>query len=71
MRHAMIIGGSVAGLCAARALSEFFERVTVLERDSYPTDATDRPGVPHGATSIICGSEGSSSWKISFRAFSI
>ena len=48
MRHALVIGGSLAGLCAARALSESFERVTVLERDTYPTDATDRPGVPHG-----------------------
>lgn len=48
MRHALIIGGSVAGLCAARAPSESFERVTVLERDAYPTDAIDRPGVPHG-----------------------
>jgi 2-polyprenyl-6-methoxyphenol hydroxylase-like FAD-dependent oxidoreductase len=48
MRHALVIGGSVAGLCAARALSEFFERVTVLERDAYPSDAADRPGVPHG-----------------------
>ena len=48
LRHALVIGGSLAGLCAARALSESFERVTVLERDTYPTDATDRPGVPHG-----------------------
>jgi 2-polyprenyl-6-methoxyphenol hydroxylase-like FAD-dependent oxidoreductase len=29
-------------------LSDFFERVTVLERDAYPADAADRPGVPHG-----------------------
>lgn len=48
MRDALVIGGSVAGLCAARALCESFERVTVLERDAYPTEATDRPGVPHG-----------------------
>src|SRR5260370_491471 len=46
--HAVVIGGSVAGLCAARVLSDFFERVTVLERDAYPTDAADRRGVPHG-----------------------
>ena len=48
MEHALVIGGSVAGLCAARALSDFFEKVTVLERDAYPKDAADRPGVPHG-----------------------
>jgi 2-polyprenyl-6-methoxyphenol hydroxylase-like FAD-dependent oxidoreductase len=48
MDHALVIGGSVAGLCAARVLSDFFEQVTVLERDAYPKDAADRPGVPHG-----------------------
>ena len=48
MGHALVIGGSVAGLCAARVLSDFFEQVTVLERDAYPKDDADRPGVPHG-----------------------
>ena len=45
-KHAIVIGGSVAGLCAARVLSDAFERVTVLDRDSYPEGATDRKGVP-------------------------
>ena len=31
--HAIVIGGSMAGLLAARVLSEHFERVTILERD--------------------------------------
>jgi 2-polyprenyl-6-methoxyphenol hydroxylase-like FAD-dependent oxidoreductase len=48
MDHALVIGGSVAGLCAARVLSDFFEQVTVLERDTNPKDVADRPGVPHG-----------------------
>jgi hypothetical protein len=48
MDHALVIGGSVAGLCTALVLSGFFEQVTVLERDAYPKDAADRPGVPHG-----------------------
>ncbi len=46
--RAVIIGGSMAGLCAGRALSEFFDRVTVIERDRYPAGIADRAGVPQG-----------------------
>jgi len=45
-RHAIVIGGSMAGLCTARVLSDFFERVTVIDRDSFPEGALERPGVP-------------------------
>jgi len=45
-RHAVVIGGSLAGLIAGRALSDFFERVTVIDRDAYPDGALERPGVP-------------------------
>jgi len=42
-----VIGGSVAGLLAARALCEHFGRVTVVERDAYPGEApAARKGVP-------------------------
>src|SRR5260370_9280576 len=44
--HAVVIGGSIAGLCAARVLSEFYDTVTVLERDAYPEGIADRTGVP-------------------------
>ena len=37
--HAIVIGGSVAGLCAARVLADVFDEVTILDRDSYPGDA--------------------------------
>jgi hypothetical protein len=42
----VVIGGSVAGLCAARVLSDVFERVTVLDRDVYPDEAKEPKGVP-------------------------
>jgi 2-polyprenyl-6-methoxyphenol hydroxylase-like FAD-dependent oxidoreductase len=45
-KHAIVIGGSMAGLCAARVLSEFCDRVTVVDRDAYPEGAHERPGVP-------------------------
>ena len=36
MRHAIVIGGSMGGLLAARVLSEYFERVTIVDRDRFP-----------------------------------
>ncbi|MFI8962835.1 NAD(P)/FAD-dependent oxidoreductase [Streptomyces sp. NPDC053493] len=47
-RHAVVVGGSLAGLLAARVLSEHAERVTVVERDRYPVEVEARPGVPQG-----------------------
>jgi 2-polyprenyl-6-methoxyphenol hydroxylase-like FAD-dependent oxidoreductase len=44
--HAVVIGGSLAGLLAARVLTAHFDRVTLIERDCYPADAVFRPGIP-------------------------
>ncbi len=46
--HAIVLGGSMAGLLAARVLSERFARVTLVERDLYPSGAEARKGVPQG-----------------------
>jgi 2-polyprenyl-6-methoxyphenol hydroxylase-like FAD-dependent oxidoreductase len=46
--HAAVLGGSMAGLLAARALSDFFETVTVVERDVLPDSPANRRGVPQG-----------------------
>lgn len=46
--HAIVIGGSMAGLLAARALSDHYARVTLVERDVLPVDASQRRGVPQG-----------------------
>jgi 2-polyprenyl-6-methoxyphenol hydroxylase-like FAD-dependent oxidoreductase len=46
--HAVVIGASMGGLLAARALADFFDRVTVLERDTFPVDDVARKGVPQG-----------------------
>jgi 2-polyprenyl-6-methoxyphenol hydroxylase-like FAD-dependent oxidoreductase len=46
--HAVVIGAGMAGLAAARVLTERYDRVTVLERDSLPASAEPRRGVPHG-----------------------
>jgi len=46
--HAVVLGASMAGLVAARALSDFFDTVTVVERDVLPDDPVTRRGVPQG-----------------------
>ena len=47
-QHALVIGGSMAGLLAARVLSEHFERVTIVERDQLIDNVQPRKGVPQG-----------------------
>jgi 2-polyprenyl-6-methoxyphenol hydroxylase-like FAD-dependent oxidoreductase len=46
--HAVVLGASMAGLVAARALAEFYEAVTVVERDALSDNADHRRGVPQG-----------------------
>ena len=47
-RQAVVLGAGMAGMAAARALVDFFERVLILERDRLPAFASDRGGVPQG-----------------------
>jgi 2-polyprenyl-6-methoxyphenol hydroxylase-like FAD-dependent oxidoreductase len=47
-RHAVVIGASIGGLCAAGALSASFDRVTVVDRDELPAEPATRRGVPQG-----------------------
>src|SRR4051794_25758586 len=47
-RSAVIIGASVAGLCAARVLSERFERVVVVDRDTLSEAPRWRSQIPQG-----------------------
>jgi 2-polyprenyl-6-methoxyphenol hydroxylase-like FAD-dependent oxidoreductase len=45
-KHALVIGSSMAGLLAARVLSDYFEQVTIVESDFLPTRPEWRKGVP-------------------------
>lgn len=45
---AIVIGGSMAGLLAARALSDYFTNVIVIERDDPAARPEPRRGVPQG-----------------------
>jgi 2-polyprenyl-6-methoxyphenol hydroxylase-like FAD-dependent oxidoreductase len=48
MNHAIVIGGSMGGLLAARVLSDHYQQVTILERDAIPPLGENRRGVPQG-----------------------
>jgi 2-polyprenyl-6-methoxyphenol hydroxylase-like FAD-dependent oxidoreductase len=43
--HAVVLGASLAGLSAAAALAERFDRVTIVERDSLPESGEHRRGI--------------------------
>ena len=45
--HAIVIGSSIAGLTAARVLTDYFAKVTIIERDQITGDSAFRKGVPH------------------------
>ncbi|MDI3284212.1 hypothetical protein [Polyangium sp. 15x6] len=45
-QRAVVIGASMGGLCAARALAKHFDEVVVLDRDEIPETPDDRRGVP-------------------------
>jgi 2-polyprenyl-6-methoxyphenol hydroxylase-like FAD-dependent oxidoreductase len=45
-RQAIVIGASMGGLLAARALADYYQQVTVLERDIFPNPGNHRKGVP-------------------------
>ncbi|ORA34865.1 FAD-dependent oxidoreductase [Mycobacterium aquaticum] len=46
--HALVLGGSISGLLAARVLSDFYDTVTVVERDELSATPSNRRGVPQG-----------------------
>jgi 2-polyprenyl-6-methoxyphenol hydroxylase-like FAD-dependent oxidoreductase len=50
--HAIVLGGSIAGLFAACALTRTFRRVTIVDRDELPLEGPEarrqRRGVPQG-----------------------
>ena len=46
MSQAIVIGGSIAGLLTARVLLDYFDHVTILERDQLLHGPEVRPGIP-------------------------
>ncbi len=48
-KQALVIGGSIAGLLAAKVLTKYFEKVIIVERDYFPKQPEYRQGVPQAA----------------------
>jgi 2-polyprenyl-6-methoxyphenol hydroxylase-like FAD-dependent oxidoreductase len=46
--HAIVLGGSIAGLLAARVLADAYDQVTVVDRDALVPGAAPRRGAPQG-----------------------
>jgi 2-polyprenyl-6-methoxyphenol hydroxylase-like FAD-dependent oxidoreductase len=47
-KRAVVIGGSIAGLLAARVLSDHFQEVTLIEREALAHSAEPRQAIPQG-----------------------
>lgn len=47
-QHAIILGGGMAGLLTACVFSQYFERVTIIEKDKLDEQNVPRKGVPQG-----------------------
>src|SRR5215510_2209070 len=45
-KQAIVIGAGMGGLSAARVVSDYFEQVVVLERDTLPAGPIHRVGTP-------------------------
>lgn len=56
--RAVVIGGSIAGLLAARVLADYFTEVIVVERDRLPTEPKSRRGVPQSVQPHILLTKG-------------
>ncbi|MEQ9366332.1 MAG: hypothetical protein RIF32_18980 [Leptospirales bacterium] len=59
-KRAIVIGGSIVGMMAARVLSERFESVIVLDRDPAPEGPFPHRSVPQGAHIHVLMSKGRS-----------
>ena len=46
--HAIVLGGSIAGLLTARILAQYIEKVTIIEKDVLPINPGTRKSVPQG-----------------------
>jgi 2-polyprenyl-6-methoxyphenol hydroxylase-like FAD-dependent oxidoreductase len=47
-QHAVVVGGSIAGLMTARVLADYFDRVTVFERDEIDHRPVIHRSIPQG-----------------------
>lgn len=68
--HAVVVGGSMAGLVAARVLADGFGSVTVIERDSLPEEPAYRRGVPQARHAHVLQEAGRATLEDLFPGYS-
>lgn len=66
MKKAVVIGAGIAGLITARMLSDYYDKVCIIERDELPSEPANRQGVPQSfhPHRVLPGAD--SFWKITF-----
>ncbi len=57
-QQAIVMGGSIAGLLASRVLSDFYDRVIILDRDRLPVTPQPRRGVPQSVQPHVLFTQG-------------
>lgn len=57
-KRAIVIGGSIAGLLSAKVLSDEFDEVLIVERDTIAASAAERTGVPQSPQPHILLAQG-------------
>lgn len=67
--QAIVIGGGMAGICAARVLADRYQRVTLLDRDRYPEGPAHRRGVPQSHHAHALLARGQDELERSFPGF--
>lgn len=67
--RAIVVGTGVAGLCAAAALSHYFAKVVLVERDALATSADHRAGVPQGRHAHVLMGRGARELERLFPGF--
>jgi len=57
-KHAIVLGGSIAGLMTAKVLSQYYRQVTIVEKDAihhYPESRKGQPHTKHLHGLLPCG----------------
>ncbi|EMA56040.1 NAD(P)/FAD-dependent oxidoreductase [Halococcus thailandensis] len=67
--RAVVVGGSMAGLCAARVLADGFDEVVIIERDSLPDEPVTHDGVPQSTHPHIMQEAGRATLEDFFPGF--
>ncbi len=61
--HAVVLGGGIAGLLAARVLADAYHEVTVVDRDGFARGSERGRARRRAGTSTRCSPAGSRCWR--------